>query len=64
MITEVLKNFAKNINGNKINDGESNYDKWEKTVETLILNHKQIAKIESLESFINLRKLTLVDNCI
>jgi len=37
---------------------------WEKTVETLLLNHKSISKIESLDLFVNLRKLQLVDNCI
>lgn len=34
-------------------------------METLILNHRQINRLElSLEQFVNLRKLQLVDNCI
>jgi Leucine-rich repeat (LRR) protein len=39
---------------------------WEKTVETLVLNHRQISRIEpmTLEQFVNLRKLQLVDNGI
>jgi hypothetical protein len=39
---------------------------WEKTVETLILSHKQISRIDNvtLEQFVNLRKLQLVDNGI
>lgn len=39
---------------------------WEKTVETLILNHREISRIEplTLEQFLNLRKLQLVDNGI
>ena len=38
---------------------------WEKNVETLGLNHRQISRLDnSLELFLNLRKLQLVDNCI
>jgi Leucine-rich repeat (LRR) protein len=43
---------------------QSNQNEWERTIETLILNHKQIHKIEQLDPFINLRKLQLVDNSI
>ena len=35
----------------------------EKNVENLILNHRNISRIDSaLENFVNLRKLQLVDN--
>ena len=39
---------------------------WEKTVETLVLNHRQISRVDSttLEQFVNLRKLQLIDNSI
>jgi Leucine-rich repeat (LRR) protein len=38
---------------------------WEKNVETLGLNHRQISRLDNaLELFVNLRKLQLVDNCI
>ena len=38
---------------------------WEKNVENLILNHRNISRIDSaLENFVNLRKLQLVDNQI
>jgi hypothetical protein len=31
---------------------------WEKNIETLILNHRQISKLDlALEAFVNLRKL-------
>lgn len=34
-------------------------------METLVLNHRQINRLDnSLELFVNLRKLQLVDNCI
>jgi Leucine-rich repeat (LRR) protein len=56
-----------------INDDNNNNDTlsmlktgvWEKNIETLILNHRQISKLDlALEAFVNLRKLQLVDNCI
>mmetsp|Transcript_13692 Transcript_13692/g.9847 ORF Transcript_13692/g.9847 Transcript_13692/m.9847 type:complete len:198 (+) Transcript_13692:1747-2340(+) len=37
---------------------------WEKSVEVLILNHKKISKIKGLEAFVNLRKLSMIDNCL
>lgn len=42
----------------------SSVPEWERSIETLVLSHKQISKMESMEAFINLRKLQLIDNCI
>ena len=37
---------------------------WERQVEEIVLNHQSICKIASLEPFVNLRKLKLLDNHI
>jgi len=37
---------------------------WERQIEEIVLNHRYISKIGHLDSFINLRKLKLLDNCI
>lgn len=44
----------------KFNDGSE----WEKSVEILALNHRRISKIANLEPFLNLRRLSFIDNCI
>ena len=70
LIGEVLKSVIKNVDYNSIKTKKDNAldddssSEWERTIETLILNHKQIVKIEALDAFANLRKLLLVDNCI
>ena len=41
---------------NNNNNNNSGND-WERNIETLLLNHKHLIKIENLDPFINLRKL-------
>lgn len=70
MVVEAIKGAAANksvpIPSTPKEDEEEKVSHWEKTVETLILSHKQISRIDSvtLEQFVNLRKLQLVDNGI
>ena len=39
-------------------------ENWEKSVEQIVLNHKNIVNINYLDSFTNLRRLSLIDNAI
>ena len=55
MVVEAIKGAA-----TKPKEGDEEVaSHWEKSVETLILSHKQISRIDAatLEQFVNLRKL-------
>ena len=39
-------------------------ESWAKNVEVLTVNHRRISKIMNLEHFVNLRRLSFIDNCI
>ena len=76
MIHEYLKNQKKNyqITSEAQQNAENEaaaagivldqQNSWERQVEEICLNHKKISKIGFLESFVNLRKLKLLDNNI
>ena len=62
---EALRQQSNNMNTyNHEHVANASDSDFERSVEILILNHRQISKIESLELFVNLRKLQLIDNCI
>jgi Leucine-rich repeat/Leucine Rich repeats (2 copies) len=63
IIKTALRSQKKNIPTDEAT-GEESKDPWERQVEELGLSHLQIATITSLDKFINLRKLTLLDNNI
>lgn len=65
LLIENLKNNNKGVvDVKQIKAGEDDHSEWERNIEMLYLNHKHISKIESLEQFVNLRKLQLMDNGI
>jgi Leucine-rich repeat (LRR) protein len=56
-----------------LGDGVSNYPEdidqeieeeitKEKTIEAIAVNHQRVSKITNLEGFINLRKVSIIDN--